>query len=444
MTAETEICNGVDDDCDGLTDEDVERGPEVCNGIDDDCDGLTDEDVERGPEVCNGIDDDCNGTIDEGVFGVVGGPWRLAWDSRGFGSMSAAWWPGGTGIVVGTSPSSDGWYRIVSLSEGILGGDDIPYDVNGCCTVRVGDELRLITFTPAVEWGDWESQKMLVHRVASDGTLGDPVEVGFDFLPVTYLSYACLAAPSGDGFILQPGPVENRLLHVSAAGVLLRTWDPAPSGSCLAPTADGSWMTVLEDDGGWRVLLRGPADDPFSGVVKSIDLGNVGGWLLSQEVSWCPPNLGPVSSDAGRFAVRAYTPDTYGRPYGEPPWGYRMVEFGDEGGRFVLDDLRVVPTHARPALAATELGTYVVFGKVPLGPDRPDADAFWHVADMGRLATAIASPTGTFALDGGPVTHSWQLEPTLLGGGRVAFSLWVGEDSGEALNVVVLGCLPAE
>jgi hypothetical protein len=128
-----ETCNGVDDDCDGTTDEDVvlpaaptcgegacattgtvacvggeivescEAGagrPEACNGVDDDCDGTTDEDVvlpaaptcgegacvatgtvacvggeivetcEPGagrPEACNGVDDDCDGTTDEDV-----------------------------------------------------------------------------------------------------------------------------------------------------------------------------------------------------------------------------------------------------------------------------------------------------------------------------------------------------------------------------------------
>jgi formylglycine-generating enzyme required for sulfatase activity len=123
-----EQCNGVDDDCDGHTDEDLgtqscgqgacareqpaclggqvpecQPGlpePEQCNGVDDDCDGLTDEldaapcyggpegsvgvgvcragvpgcdagvEVCRGeqtpsPEVCNGLDDDCNGWTDE-------------------------------------------------------------------------------------------------------------------------------------------------------------------------------------------------------------------------------------------------------------------------------------------------------------------------------------------------------------------------------------------
>ncbi|MBU0550757.1 hypothetical protein KJ940_04580, partial [Myxococcota bacterium] len=120
-----EDCNGLDDDGDGQIDEDLSRAcntacgsglqrceqiegvptwvgctarppePEACNGIDDDCDGIIDEHLDRpcqdprcgtegeescvlgqwtlcsalGPavEVCNGVDDDCDGEIDDGL-----------------------------------------------------------------------------------------------------------------------------------------------------------------------------------------------------------------------------------------------------------------------------------------------------------------------------------------------------------------------------------------
>jgi hypothetical protein len=125
---EVEVCNGLDDDCDGATDDgpidvggpcgtDVGEcrtgvldcsggtlicsgatGPteEVCNGYDDDCDTSVDEglvgdpcgmdegacvpgveqciagartcvgEVGPGAEICNGLDDDCDGITDEG------------------------------------------------------------------------------------------------------------------------------------------------------------------------------------------------------------------------------------------------------------------------------------------------------------------------------------------------------------------------------------------
>jgi hypothetical protein len=107
----SEVCNDLDDDCDTRIDEDfptkgnacdngllgVCKGTgtlgckadgtglqcninnpggspttEICNNLDDDCDGKVDEDTTGctcipSPEICNGKDDDCDGVIDNGV-----------------------------------------------------------------------------------------------------------------------------------------------------------------------------------------------------------------------------------------------------------------------------------------------------------------------------------------------------------------------------------------
>ncbi|HRE88942.1 MAG TPA: MopE-related protein [Myxococcota bacterium] len=77
--ASTEICNSLDDDCDGSSDEDFTDVGQACDGDDADrcatgvlvcATGGGTECADEGPEqveVCNGLDDDCDGQTDEGV-----------------------------------------------------------------------------------------------------------------------------------------------------------------------------------------------------------------------------------------------------------------------------------------------------------------------------------------------------------------------------------------
>ncbi|MBE7483864.1 MAG: hypothetical protein HS104_28355 [Polyangiaceae bacterium] len=88
-TPSPEVCDGVDNDCDGTKDDNVSGVGQTCGNTTPPCQpGLTacvngtiecQGGVKPTPEVCNAIDDDCNGTVDDGLG--LGGPCAPTYDT---------------------------------------------------------------------------------------------------------------------------------------------------------------------------------------------------------------------------------------------------------------------------------------------------------------------------------------------------------------------------
>jgi len=77
VASSAEVCDGLDNNCDGATDEGNPGGGGACNtGLQGVCDAGTDtcqggaivcvQDVASSAEVCDGLDNDCNGAVDDG------------------------------------------------------------------------------------------------------------------------------------------------------------------------------------------------------------------------------------------------------------------------------------------------------------------------------------------------------------------------------------------
>ena len=199
-----EICNEIDDDCDGLTDGDDPDTDDDGDGYsecEDDCD---DDDATVSPdatEVCDEIDNDCDGTID-GETAVDAEAYYLDADGDGYGSMEetllACSEP--SGHVDDTTDCNDGDATIHPDAEEICGDgidndcDGVPGDCKWSGDV-VLDEANHVTYGEDV-----------VNYIGSSLALGDLDGDGIGDLMIGAHQVDETATNAGAVYLV-PGPV---------------------------------------------------------------------------------------------------------------------------------------------------------------------------------------------------------------------------------------------
>ena len=319
-----EVCDGVDNDCDGLTDgadetlwdddgdgasdcEDCddedptsfEDAEELCDGVDNDCDlelpieeqdvdadgvracegDCDDEEAAASPvlvESCDGIDNDCDGYVDEPLPGGVtdqvgvagpGGDLR-AWDAtNGLSSPTPLSIPVPSGFV--------GAMLVVDLD-----GDGSPEWVRQQLDPadEDADQVVALSRTCAGDWTEFGSldvvlggQNLLVAAGDLDGDgLGDLVSVLIDSL-----SAGAVFLHLGDG----SGGFDLRTTSITLPSVAAGSfWTVAPHLRDVNLDGDVDLVTCEEEPSGFNCRLwTGDGDGGLGGGVVRVELSGVPG-----------------------------------------------------------------------------------------------------------------------------------------------------------------------
>jgi len=148
---ELEVCDDIDNDCDGTIDEGTECVDDDGDGLSEDEGDCNDSDPNISPdheeELANGIDDDCDGITDDGTLDEDGDGYASSGGDCDDDNADA--WPGGEELADGVDNDCDG-----TIDEGTVNYDDDGdgyTETDGDC-----DDSDAATHPDAAEAADWE------------------------------------------------------------------------------------------------------------------------------------------------------------------------------------------------------------------------------------------------------------------------------------------------
>ncbi len=394
-----ELCNGADDDCNGLTDEGFELGVEcrdgvgaceavgetVCSldGFEVECDAVPGDPADE-EECGNGVDDDCNGAVDDGCVSPVLGPWVETTALPHTSDEVPALAVGGRLYVIAPHERADGrtskvWVADV-LRDGALSPwrETTPYPdaVDGHAVATFGGRVY-------VAGGTGAGRTLRMARVLAGGSLG--AWQATEQLPEGRSNHA-LVAHAGHLYVIGGAPDGGRGTQVLSAPIAADgttgAWLPEPplpeARAGTAAVAFGRYVYVL---GGY-----GPDGQPRRTVFQALVWpdGSLGEWQPAASL------LEPVPYRAIGIGDHLFAISRYDGANGD-----RLVQVARIGGNGDLGAWELAPSF--PVPRGGKMGLAAVRGHLYVLGGWYGGDGFGgvvHHAPLAGLALEAGFPLG--------------------------------------------------